>query len=138
MKLDQGTAEERATPRDLVHSPSTCTTIHPAAEFHYDIKFGTTRSWSTDELAEFVAAELAGHQDSICKVYPDARKDRPTEEPFLGQAEVVLNHCKEEPYRLRDAPNEHWKDTRDMLATEQVERLKRLAEAIGYQLDSES
>lgn len=131
IKLDE--ARTGAT-TDVEHSPETCTTIYPAAHFHYNIAFGQDHKCRTDDVAGLVAEEIVTERDAICEVFIDAKGDE-TEQPFRSQAETVLKYCKGEPFRLKADSHGDFEETMRMDVGEQVNRLRRLADAIGYELN---
>ena len=131
IKLDEERAEATT---DVEHSPETCTTIYPAAEFHFNIAFGTEHQCRTDDVAELVAEEITTADDAICEVFVDAKGDE-TEQPFRSQAEKVLEYCEPPPFLLRADSYGQFEETAGMDVINQVGRLRRLAEAIGYELN---
>jgi len=115
VKLDAGRCESEL---NMQQTPDGCTTLHIGRDYHWDI---VVSDGATLEI-HLIEEELA-KSDAIMVMEPNSSPN------FSEQAQVVLHSVKDS--LNRESP-EGWEEVERYVVQEQVLRLRRLADAIGF------
>jgi hypothetical protein len=121
----------RAADLSATHTPDNCHTLCVAAPYHWDL---CAAGSAVERLFDFLCEQLK----DVSRLYKIDRhaKSSATEQPFKDQVTLALDACCRAPWSLREhGPcGDGWRQAGAWTIQDQIDALRRLAQAIGYAL----